>query len=229
MMIRNNVLLVAALLTVVTLSTAHAGQNRTGNKKQVDQSVTTTEVNQTINDDDTAMLIYIREEEKVARDVYLTLAEIWDTQIFTNIATAEQKHMDAVARLLEQFSIDDPVVDDSISAFTNPELAGMYNDLVSQGEQSLMDALYAGALIEEVDILDLQDFIDNSDQAEIINVYESLMRGSRNHLRAFVGQIESYGIVYEAQRMNQQDVDTIVDSAMERGSEGKNKGRKRRH
>ncbi len=54
------------------------------------------------------------------------------------------------------------------------------------------------------------------------------MRGSRNHPRAFVGQIEGLGIVYEAQLMSQEEVDEIIDSAVERAGKGRGRGRGRR-
>ena len=37
-------------------------------------------------------LIFLREEEKLARDVYLALYDAWGTPIFLNISSSEQKH-----------------------------------------------------------------------------------------------------------------------------------------
>jgi len=231
MTMKKNLLLVLVLSTVVSTSPLlEAGQSREGKNRRTDQSVIAVETTQALNDEETAVLIFTREEEKLARDVYLTLHEIWDRPVFANIARAEQKHMDSVAKMLNRFAIDDPVVDDSISAFTNDQLAAMYDTLANQGERSLLDALNAGALIEEMDILDLQGFIEGSNQPELISLYEALLRGSRNHLRAFVRQIENLGVVYEAQTMNQHEVDEIVDSPVERGSkkEQAEKGSRRR-
>lgn len=162
-------------------------------------------------------LLFMREEEKVARDVYLTLFEQWSHPVFANIAKSEQKHMDAMAKLLEQYQLDDPMVDDSIGSFVNMELAEMYVDLVEKGQQSLMDALHVGALIEEVDIEDIQEGIEHTDEEMIIYVYENLLKGSRNHLRAFVGTIENMGATYEPQVLEAEEVFEIVDSPMERG------------
>ena len=39
-----------------------------------------------LTDDEAAALAYLREEEKLARDVYLTLADTWQLPIFANIA-----------------------------------------------------------------------------------------------------------------------------------------------
>lgn len=162
-------------------------------------------------------LLFMREEEKMARDVYLTLYDLWNDSIFKNIASSEQEHMDAIKLLLEQYNLPDPVID-SIGIFSNPELQELYIKLVERGEKSAMEALHVGGLIEEVDMQDIQEAINEAEHEDIINVYEDLLKGSRNHLRSFVGKIEDEGIVYEAQFLTQEEVDEIVDSPMERGS-----------
>lgn len=168
-------------------------------------------------------LTFMREEEKLARDVYLTLFERWNLPIFENIAASEQSHTNAVANMLDYYKLPDPVIDDTIGVFVNAELAGLYNFLVSEnndidvdGDVDAMDALYIGALIEEVDMEDIQHAIDETDHENIVDLYHTLMCGSRNHLRAYVGQIENRGDVYEAQVLSQEEVDAIVDSPMER-------------
>lgn len=166
---------------------------------------------------ETESLLFMREEEKMARDVYLTLYDLWNDSIFKNIASSEQEHMDAIKLLLEQYNLPDPVID-SIGIFSNPELQELYIKLVERGEKSAMEALHVGGLIEEVDMQDIQEAIYEAEHEDIINVYEDLLKGSRNHLRSFVGKIEDEGIVYEAQVLTQQEVDEIVDSPMERGS-----------
>jgi hypothetical protein len=89
--------------------------------------------------------------------------------------------------------------------------------LTARGQTSELEALKVGAFIEEVDMRDIQAAIENSDHADIVQTYENLLRGSRNHLRAFVRTIESLGAVYEAQVLPQTEVDAIVDSPTERG------------
>ena len=168
-------------------------------------------------------LTFMREEEKLARDVYLTVFERWGLPIFENIAASEQSHTNAVANMLDYYKLPDPVVDDTIGVFVNEELSGLYNFLVNEandidvdGDVDVMDALYVGALIEEVDMEDIQYAIDATEHQNIVDLYNTLMCGSRNHLRAYVGQIEDRGDVYEAQVLSQDDVDAIVDSPMER-------------
>ena len=162
-------------------------------------------------------LNYMREEEKLARDVYRTLYGVWGLAVHDNISESEQVHTTQVEDMLEKYRLPDPVVDDTTGVFVDPELAALYEDLVAAGSQSSLQALYVGAAIEEIDMIDLQHAIDETDNADIQRLYENLMSGSKNHLRAYVGQIENLGIVYEAQYLPQDEVDSIVDSPVERG------------
>ena len=165
-----------------------------------------------------ADLQYMREEEKLARDVYLVLYEEWGAQVFSNIAAAEQTHTDAVADKIEKYGLLDPVVDDSIGAFVNSFLLEKFYELVAKGQFSELEALMVGAFIEELDIIDLQEAIDETDESDIIELYSNLMRGSRNHLRAFVELIEeATGEEYTAQLLDQEVVDAIVSESLETG------------
>lgn len=203
------VLAVISLLGFSQLTTAAKGPGgKTGGQSQNIAS---------LSYEETATLSFMREEEKLARDVYRTLFDVWENPVFSNISSSEQTHMNALEGRLNFYQVPDPVVDDYTGAFTNTDLAGLYLTLTENGQVSLLDALMVGALIEELDMRDLQHAIDESTHADLDSVYEELMRGSRNHLRAFVGQIEHLGIVYEAQEMDQEAVDAILDGPLERG------------
>lgn len=163
-------------------------------------------------------LVYMREEEKLARDTYLVLGEQWGLKVFANIAKSEQRHMDALKVLLDAFGIDDPVADETdVGIFANGLLQVLYNDLVAQGMQSGVDALKAGGAIEETDILDLLEAIERAENPDVTAVYENLLCGSRNHLRAFVRQIELSGEVYQPVLMTDGQLSAIVDFPTERG------------
>ena len=175
------------------------------------QPLTTTEID---------MLLFVREEEKLARDVYLTLNDRYGQKVFENIATkAEQQHMDVMGTLVTRYNLVDPVTDNTVGVFTDPALLGLYQDLVMRGSTSLLAALNVGGFIEEFDINDLQEAIDEakagSNPADIILAYENLMCGSRNHLRAFVGQVQKNNATYTAQLLPQASVDAIVATSEE--------------
>lgn len=173
-----------------------------------------------LSDEEAATLLHMREEEKLARDVYLTMFDAWDAAVFGNISDSEQKHMDTMLSKVELYELVDPVTDDAVGAFETEDFAQLYDQLTEKGMESLEAALMVGGLIEELDILDLQRAIEESDHPDVIQAYENLMRGSRNHLRQFASQIESLGLIYEAQIMTQEEVDEIINSPMERGGRG---------
>jgi len=160
-------------------------------------------------------LSYMREEEKLARDVYLTMDEYWDNRIFVNIADSEQTHTETIQALLDRYGLVDPALD-AVGYFTNTELQALYDALVTRGMASELEALHVGGLIEEVDMQDIREAIERTDHADIAQAYENLLCGSRNHLRSFVDAIERQGVAYEAQFLPQTEVDAIVASPMER-------------
>ncbi|MCK5772857.1 MAG: DUF2202 domain-containing protein, partial [Thermoplasmata archaeon] len=93
-------------------------------------------------------LLFMREEEKLARDVYSYLYDLWGQRTFDNIQGAEQKHMDSLLGLIEEYSLEDPVGDNEPGIFEDQALQDLYDDLIESGEASLVDALLVGAAIE---------------------------------------------------------------------------------
>jgi hypothetical protein len=165
-------------------------------------------------------LLYMREEEKLARDVYLALGAQWDLPVFQNISGSEQSHMDAIKVLLDRYELIDPASSER-GVFTNPELQALYNDLIILGSQSLPDALKVGAAIEEIDILDLQSHLVDTDNADIQQVFNSLLNGSTNHLRSFVSILSTQtGETYIPQYLDDQVYQTIISTAMQTGGNG---------
>lgn len=173
-------------------------------------------------------LIYMREEEKLARDVYQTLYENWGVQIFANIAQSEQTHTETVRDLLEKYNVTDPVTDDSVGVFQNKDLQSLYNSLTSQGTISEVEAFRVGALIEELDIKDLQEAIDRTDNADIKFAYENLIRASRNHLRSFTKQLTAREETYTPQYISAEEYVGITATDTERGSKNSGSGGQRR-
>ena len=165
-----------------------------------------------------ADLQYMREEEKLAHDVYRALYEVWGVPVFDTIAGSEQAHMNAVAYLLQSFGLEDPAAGNAPGVFTNPDLQQLYNELVARGNQSLAEALLVGGAIEEIDILDLQDSLGETQNTAVIQVFENLLAGSENHLRAFAMNYgRQTGTVYQPQFMSQDAYDAIVNGTSGRG------------
>jgi len=182
-----------------------------------------------LTDEEIDGLVFMREEEKLARDVYLTFQSLYDLNIFANIAISEQAHTDAVLVLLERYGIVDPVGDNAVGVFGNEELQDLYDDLVAEGSESEQAALFVGCAIEEIDILDLEEYIDGTDHADLLKVYGNLLDGSCNHLRAFVRLWEQQaGQEYVPRFLSVEDYETIINdtnsSGRRNGRDGRNGG-----
>ncbi|NOZ94104.1 MAG: DUF2202 domain-containing protein [Acidobacteria bacterium] len=166
-----------------------------------------------------ASLVKMRQEEKLARDVYLSLQLQWGERIFANIARAEQRHMDMVTLLLDRYGIEDPAADDTIGVFTDGAFNELYTQLVEAGNVSIEEALQVGATIEDLDIFDLDEALKNDiDNADIAMIYQNLAKGSRNHMRAFASRLAAYGIPYSPQYISEEAYEQITGSEWERGT-----------
>jgi hypothetical protein len=155
-------------------------------------------------------LIFMREEEKLARDVYMALGEVWDIPIFNNISRSESAHMEAVLGLLDKYKIPDPVSDMNSGKFTNPEFTKLYQALVNQGNISMIEALKAGAFIEETDIADLRERMNQTDNEDLKMVYNNLLNASYRHLRAYSRNLAFREASYAPQRLSKQEFDEIL-------------------
>jgi len=161
-------------------------------------------------------LKWMREEEKLARDVYLALYAKWRISVFNNIASSEQSHMDGLLLLLNKYAIPDPA-SPVAGVFNNPDLQALYYQLIEKGNSSLTNAYETGATIEDLDLLDLKNAQLVNDNEDIRLVYESLMKGSRNHLRSFYKNLLNAGITYQAVYITQPELEAIINSSMETG------------
>lgn len=165
-----------------------------------------------LSSDEYSGILFMREEEKLARDVYLYLYEIYPLRPFLNISKSEQAHMDAMLYLIDTLNLVDPVGDNPPGVFQNEELQELYDELIERGSESQEEALRVGALIEEVDIIDIQtELDDNATNEEVIRVYTNLLRASGNHLRAFVGVLGVYGVEYEPVLMDPEQFTLIIE------------------
>ena len=175
-------------------------------------------ISSSLTDEEIAGLMWMREEEQLAHDVYVVLGDLWNLRIFDNISSAEMAHIEAVSGLLDLYGLDDPAAGNETGTFTDPALQRLHDQLVEDGSRSLEAALEVGALIEELDIVDLVARAAATDNPEISAVYANLERGSRNHLRAFVSQLDSRGVTYTPTQLDPATFDAIVSSDTERGS-----------
>lgn len=200
-----------------TIPSAEDGTSATASTATTTTGTTNPTANLTVDDAVAADLVFLREEEKLARDVYLTLGERWGLLILANISVSEQQHMDAVLQLLQAAGIPDPAAGTGVGEFTNAELGELYVRLVDTGTASSVDALVVGATIEDLDLSDLAGMAERTQEPRILTVYDSLMKGSRNHLRSFVEHLTAAGVTYQPQFIDEATYEAIVTSPAEHG------------
>ena len=181
-------LMIFALLLIgcdtnVVTPDSESGISKTG----VSESILNDGVTSGITQDEIDGLIHMRIEEKLARDAYIVLGELWDAKVFYNIQISEQTHMDAVKAKLDKFNIPDPLLTDEVGVFPDayPEFQILYDGLMTQGSISLYEGLLVGVAIEEMDIADLEEQIELAANPGIIKMYTYLKDASISHLAAF--------------------------------------------
>jgi len=159
-------------------------------------------------------LQFMREEEKLARDVYDSMYMKWNVNPFGNIRQSERVHMARMKDMLEKYSVKDPVDEsqDKAGVFQNKELQAIYVELVRSGSKSLTDALNAGAEIEELDIADLDKRMAGTQKEDILSAYQFLRMGSEHHLQAFVRRLRSQGVTYVPKHLSLEEFNKIINS-----------------
>jgi hypothetical protein len=162
-----------------------------------------------LNQTDKDALLFMLEEEKLARDTYEYLDNLWSIDQFGNIKSSEQSHMNAVANLLTRSNVAYEIL--PYGEFNNTEIQNLYDQFVDDGSTSINNALIIGATIEDLDIYDLQEYIDVTSNVALISVFEKLQCGSRNHLRSFIAAIENLGENYVPQYITQEQFDNIIN------------------
>lgn len=214
------VVMLAALGVMTSMTSC-----RKENTNVVPDTTNTITQPQNASDYEKERLLFLREEEKMARDVYQTLYAQWSNLNFlSNITSSEQKHMDAVKGLLDTYGIEDPVGNNAVGIFTNTEIQKLYDDLTHKGLQSEMDAIEVGLTIEDMDIYDLQVSLQSITQNDITTIFNNLMKASKNHMREFYSQYTSRGGTYTPQYITQQEYDEIVSTPKEHGGGNGNGG-----
>jgi hypothetical protein len=170
-------LVVASLAAVPFTAQAAKGDQPSGKRPSASALVP-------LDEAEVATLKWMREEEKLARDMYLTLNLYHPAKIFTNTAASEQKHFDAIGKKLALYGIEDPAKVE-IGQFTAPDLQALYDELLALGMPTYIDALKVGVIIEEADLTDLENAIDGTDSVPLARTYQHLLTGSEHHLAAF--------------------------------------------
>lgn len=194
------------------------GKNTENNNIDNVQSQVNILPKESLSQEELNSLSFLREEEKLAMDVYITLYNKWGVKIFDNISKSENSHMSLVLSLLNKYDLPDPVGSNMIGKFNNTNLQALYNQLIFEGNKSTINAFIVGATIEDLDLYDIKSAVVNIDNQDIRYVFDILAKGSRNHMRSFYKNIINAGGTYTPQYITKDEFKLIIDSEMETGN-----------
>ncbi len=178
------------------------------NQKQVFEQVANLP-EEDLSQEEIESLIYMWNEEKLAKDLYYSLYELYDdykaSNTFENIASrSETVHQELMEILLDkyQLSIDDNPYDPERDLeedyppgqYSLEEIQQLYENLLSQGQLSFIEALKVGCIVEVTDVEDLEYRLSIVGNQDIKLAFEFLKQGSYNHYWAFDNALKNNGI-----------------------------------
>lgn len=134
-------------------------------------------------------ILFLREEEQMAHDLYIRWAGMYPVPVFSNIAASETRHISEVQLLIDRYGLQGNPIGNASTGYHNTTIQSLYTILAAQGDASLTGAFEAGLAVEERDIADLDHALATTNRADIIQVWSSLRQGSENHKSAFLRQL----------------------------------------
>lgn len=160
-------------------------------------------------------LLYLYEEEKMARNLYQQLGEQFQTvPVFKNITNSEDRHTARVASMLSRYSIDySALAANPAGQFSNTRIQEKFNELITLGLTDNAEALRVGAMVEEADIADLKEAITATTHEDLRCVFTNLRNASINHLQAFVRNLERLGETYQPQIVSEEEYAELLTSS----------------
>ncbi len=156
---------------------------------------TTCDFTGTLTDKEKTDLLWMSEEEKLARDVYTYFYAKYKILVFKNISASETAHMSAILYLINGYKLTDPAPAEA-GKFTNPDIQALYATMIAKGDVSLAEAYKAGIDIEIRDIADLTKSLGETDKTNIIRTYTNIQNASQIHLKSFTLNLKRLGIIY---------------------------------
>jgi hypothetical protein len=154
-------------------------------------------------------MLFIWEEEKAARDLYMSLYDKNNLTIFMNLVRSEQSHMDQAKAITDKYGLTIPGNDEQ-GVFQNKTLQKIHDDLQAEGLRSDQDALMVAAAFEEISIMDLEKEISATKTEDIRVVYQGLLAGSRKHLRSYVADLQGRGIQYAPKYLSKSEFEETI-------------------
>ncbi len=166
--------------------------------------------NQALTANEQAGLINVRLVQKFVSDVYQDLADTWKAPLFDSIADAELDHTKDILGLYTTYGVFDELGGLQRGDFQNYQAAQLYEAVTNWADQSFLAALYSAGETEEVNIVSLMYWFNQTNKSDTLDVYNYLLMASQNHLRAIVSELAIYGETYAPLHMTLDTYNRII-------------------
>jgi len=135
-------------------------------------------------------LIYLVKLEKMAYEVYTTLGQTYSTMpILGNISEAEYRHWKVLQNLFVKYSETDPTkdgeVDLGIGLYNDDDMSDAYDEAITYGGVSLLQAMETGAIIEQLELDSLNNALGRTVLPDLTTIYNNFINADGAHLTAF--------------------------------------------
>jgi hypothetical protein len=167
----------------------------------------------TLSPAETKALINVHDNQKLSLFVYDSLFAIWGINPFGNIRYAEDQHVHFLDDVAENYALvlDENGISNNNPGFITQQAETIYQESISKGSLSVVDALKRGALLEEMSLLVLHEAKAVTIKSDLLHTFDILAMGSKNHLQAFNKRLKMYGVNYEPGILEPKDFKNIIN------------------
>lgn len=166
----------------------------------------------------------VREDEKLTRDLHQAFAAIYPSaKQFTNLAGAEQNHIDAIERIFDFYEIDFPALS-APGTFADENRQKHYDELLANAK-TLAGAFTSIATLEEKNIVSYEAAFAEISNPNLELLITNLLKSSKNHFRMVIQRLTALGETYSALFIDDDTYYEIISSEFEQGNKCRQQNR----
>lgn len=172
--------------------------------------------------DEIEFLYAMREDEKLARDLYAYFWTRYPTapQI-QRISKAEESHIAAIETVLDYYEISYPAMS-APGVFEDSTRQALYDELALKSE-TMLEAFQTMAFVEDRDLFAYKMVQSQITNANLSLLIENMIKASTNHLKAAIRQIFVRDGSYTSIYLSAEEYDAIIKLPFQNGKAYKTK------
>jgi len=152
----------------------------------------------------------------LTKDVNTTFYEVWQVPIFEELANTESRVITILTGTMKVMKLPvETTFLHQIGTYNHRGLQKLNDRLVLAGSNAKAEALVASAELEEHQILFLENALENTEDLDVILLYDRIRSISKDNLRDIVAELQKEGITYRPIVMSDKyfDMQVILETA----------------